>query len=77
MVGYRGTLWTVYDDFQVNRYARPYNAVGAGCDFALGAMTALKNLSPEKRIHRALEIASDLSSTTRPPFVIRSTGEIA
>jgi hypothetical protein len=70
LVGYRGQLYAIEDDFQVARMSDDVASVGCGCEFALGAMHASAGLSPRKRILKALEIATHLSAGVRPPFVI-------
>ena len=70
MVGYNGRLWVVHSNFQVMPYTRGFDAIGAGQNYALGAMPALKRLAPEKRIRRSLEITADLCNGVRAPFVV-------
>lgn len=70
LLGYRGALYEVSDDFQVGRPALPYTSVGCGCHLALGAMhaTADHGLGPEARIRRALAAAAEFSAGVRAPF---------
>lgn len=70
LVGYKGNLYTVHNDFQVGKSVLPYSAVGCGADFALGSMFSTKNMLPEKRIKLALEAASAFSAGVAPPFKI-------
>jgi len=72
LVGYHGHLYSVDDDFQMTEMADGYDACGGGKEFALGAMRALEEMSPEKRIKRALEIAAFFSGAVMPPFHILS-----
>lgn len=80
LVGTRGCLYVIYDDYQVGRTADGYNAVGCGEDFALGALHALrataaktKAIGPEAQITAALEAASHHSTGVAGPFTIEST----
>ena len=70
LVGYRGRLYSVDDDFQVNEMIDGYDACGCGYPFALGAMKALGQELPEERIKHALEIAAHFSGWVKPPFHI-------
>lgn len=72
LLGYRGNLYTVYDDFQVSKLVKDYNAVGCGEDLAMGAMFATEETdwSPESRINKALSAASEHSAGVAPPFNI-------
>jgi len=77
LVGYRGKLYSIADDFQVGISAHKYNAVGCGAEIAKGAMFACKIADPVKRINVALEAASTFSAGVRPPFhvVMQRAGE--
>lgn len=70
LVGYRGSLYEIDDDFQVGQTADNINAVGCGANVALGAMHALTHLEPEQRIHRAMQITEKLNAGVRGPFRI-------
>lgn len=70
LVGYRGTLYTVYNDFQINHYQSGMAVCGAGEDYALATLVALHDWKPEDRIRRALEISVELSALVSPPFQI-------
>ena len=69
VVGYKDRVYEVASDYQVNHYNDGLVAVGAGADFALGAMYAL-DLSPKKRILKALAISADLSPSVQGPFYV-------
>lgn len=72
LVGYRGRLFQVEDDYQVNEMLEPYDACGCGYAFALGSMfTAAKSTPPRVRVHKALEAAAMFSAGVRPPFNIK------
>ena len=70
LVGYKGHLYSVESDFQVNEAADGYAACGCGEKFALGAMKALEHLLPRQRIRRSLEIAAYFSGAVIPPFKV-------
>lgn len=70
LLGFRGRLFTVADDYQVGENTKPYDACGAGHELALGAMYASEHLDPEDRIRQALAAADEWSASVRPPFHI-------
>lgn len=72
IVGYKGQLYVIHDDFQVGIPAVPYDAIGCGADIALGSLHSTQGLivDPQKRIIKALEAATEFSAGVRPPFNI-------
>jgi len=72
LVGYKGHLYGVDRDFQVNRTRDGVDAAGAGREIALGAMRALENLVPMSgtRIFHALEAAEYYSTVVTAPFTV-------
>ena len=72
LMGYRGQLYHVDEDFQVGTFYEPYAAVGCGSSYALGVMYALKNAAPKRRIQEALSAAEKFCVGVRSPFVIMS-----
>jgi ATP-dependent protease HslVU (ClpYQ) peptidase subunit len=74
LVGVRGQLFAVYEDYQVGRAADGFAAVGCGDEIALGAMyaTAGTGLGPRRRIKLALRAAERFSAGVRGPFVCMS-----
>lgn len=72
LVGYRGRIYEVACDFQVNHYISGIAACGAGQDYALGAMIALDNLPPIERIQKALHISAQLSCAVHEPFYVET-----
>lgn len=68
LVGYKGNLYEINSDFQVNSSAIGYNAVGSGKYYALGSLyNSVKNsVDPEEALFLALEAAERFN-----PFVIR------
>jgi hypothetical protein len=74
LVGLRGRLFCIEDDFQVGENIESYHAVGCGSDLALGSMyaTGKMGLPPRERVHLALEAAETWSAGVSQPFVIKS-----
>ena len=70
VVGYRGKLFVVYDDYQVERSMDGYSAVGCGAQIAHGALYATRGLDPRKRVRIALAAAEHHSAGVRAPFVV-------
>ena len=70
LVGFRGRLYTIEQDFQVGRSTLNFEAVGSGADTALGAMWALRNsnMDPEDLLSDALEAAEQFDGTVGRPF---------
>jgi len=73
IIGYRGKLFYMEDDFQIGIPATNYTAVGCGHDLCKGALHATTglNIAPEKRIKMALRAAETFSGGVRGPFVIK------
>jgi ATP-dependent protease HslVU (ClpYQ) peptidase subunit len=71
LVGVKGQLFAIYDDYQVAKAADGFAAVGCGDQIALGALfaTAETELSPRRRVLRALTAAERFSAGVRGPFV--------
>lgn len=70
LVGYKGQLYMVGADFQVNSSTDGFMAVGCGREYALGNILSSKNLLSKKRVEQALEAASRFSNSVREPFYI-------
>lgn len=72
LVGVKGRLFMVEDDFQVAEMSEPYNAVGCGHHLALGAMyasgTNSRDMNPTEHIELALAAAAQWSAYVRAPF---------
>jgi len=71
IVGVRGRLFVVYEDYQVAQAADGYAAVGCGYDIALGALfaTAGTGMKPRRRVKLALGAAERFSAGVRAPFI--------
>ena len=71
LVGYKGVLYMVQDDYQVSMSMDDYESVGCGEEFAKGVLFTLdkeKNLEPRDKIRLSLEAATHLSGGVRPPY---------
>ncbi len=68
LVGYKGKIYLIDNDFQINRFSDGYNSIGGGAQYALGALAALDKMYPRQRILRALRIASMFSNGVVAPF---------
>lgn len=75
LVGFKGRLFTINNDFQVGESADDFDACGCGTPYALGCLEIDKesDYSPASRIERALTVAAKFSGGVRPPFVILNT----
>lgn len=74
LVGVRGRLYSVEEDFQVGQSADGYAAVGSGAAVALGALyaTAETAMPPKRRVKIALRAAERFNAGVRGPFVCLS-----
>lgn len=68
LVGFRGHLFTVYNDYQVAEEIGGVAAVGCGESYALGAMHALADKSPQERLQAGLDAAVHFSAGVAAPF---------
>lgn len=74
LVGYKGSLYAVHDDFQVARAACGFDAVGCGGELALGALHATAKTKPRPRLTAALRAAEAFSAGVSGPFEFVSGG---
>jgi hypothetical protein len=75
LVGYRGRLFSIQDDYQVEETICGYNACGSGEQIAVGSLFSSIGKMGEDRIRLSLQAAEAHSATVRAPFVIRSIGD--
>lgn len=73
LVGYKGHLFFIDNDYQVGIPITGFDAVGCGYQIARGAMYATKGQKPTHRIMTALEAAELFSAGVRRPFVLVCT----
>lgn len=75
LVGAKGYLFTLEEDHQMNYHIDfPYDVIGAGYPFALGAMNALWEIDipVEEKIVKAIQTAERFSTATGGPINILS-----
>lgn len=70
LVGYKGKLYAVFSDYQINCPKESFAAMGCGEFFALGAMFATTEKDPQKKIEIALSAAVNFSMGVKPPFTV-------
>ena len=65
LLGYRGNLYAVQEDFSIFQSPFPFYAMGSGGDVALGALyaTAGYDGDPEERLELAIDIAAEFVPT--------------
>lgn len=71
LIGVRGRLYKMDENFGYVRPARGYQAIGGGVDLALGSLHttgALGGRSPRERLTLALKAAADINMGVSPPF---------
>lgn len=80
LVGYKGELYQIDNDYQVGICADDYTAVGCGDELALGALYILNGLNnglQHEDVTKALEAAAKFSGYVSAPFLIMNeAGEI-
>jgi ATP-dependent protease HslVU (ClpYQ) peptidase subunit len=73
LVGWRGRLYMVHEDFQVGRALQGFYTIGSGGAHAEGALYALRGVGqPEERLRVALEAAEALVGSVQGPFKVVS-----
>ena len=72
LVGYKGRLFEIEDDFQVAEPLDGFCSVGCGSDYAIGSLCTTENtkLTAEDRVLKALEVATKRSGGVEPPYII-------
>ena len=73
LVGYRGKLFRIENDYQVNIPKTGYDAIGCGSHFALGSLFTFKDENPEFRVQRAIEAVMFHSSGVGGSISVLST----
>lgn len=73
LVGYRGNLYEVDYDLQINTFDSEFAAVGCGAQFAVGAFDALLCVGEfiPQMLETALEVSARHSAGVRGPFKVR------
>lgn len=76
LVGIRGHLYEIGEDWSATRSAEGYNAIGVGSSMALGSLYTTRGwATPRKRVLAALEASVAHNPLVSPPFTIISTEE--
>lgn len=73
MVGFQGRLFVMGTDFNISETTRPYRAIGSGEDAAPGSLYTSVRIDgywANLRLQMALEAASEMVATVKPPFDI-------
>lgn len=72
LVGYKGKLYEIEDDFQVGKSLVNYDSCGCGVNYALGALFITQDceIKPKMRIELALDAASFFSTSVCGPYNI-------
>jgi hypothetical protein len=70
LVGYKGHLFYIDNDYQVGEIEDDFISVGSGSDVATGAMYALScvEIGPMEKVEVALGAAARFTTGVRPPF---------
>ena len=79
LVGIRGRLFKIEDDYQVGESVRGFEACGGGDQVALGSLFTTRSIGDDvrRRITTALESAAAMTAVVQGPFVIVSTEDNA
>lgn len=72
LVGFKGRLFRIDNDFQVGESYEDYDAVGCGESYAKGCLFGNSHLPPEDRIIQALSAAEYMSGGVMAPFVLET-----
>lgn len=72
LVGYKGKLYSIDDDYQVSIGIDGYYAIGCGKYYALGSLYNTKYITdPVERLMKALETSEYFSGGVRGPFIVQ------
>jgi ATP-dependent protease HslVU (ClpYQ) peptidase subunit len=70
LIGYRGHLFGMDEEFSVDESAHGFDAVGSGGRVALGVLYATTGQAPRRRIVAALRASEQFDAAVRGPFTI-------
>lgn len=72
MIGYKGRLFFIGEDFTLSQIGSDYEAIGAGARYAMGYLYAMQKalFLPEELIENALKCAAHFSAAVSAPFTI-------
>ena len=70
LIGYRGRLFTVEDDFHAHETVDDYVSIGSGSAVANGALSVSQGVAPRKRVIAALAASERYTASVRRPFYV-------
>lgn len=70
LLAYRGRLFRVDDDFNVDEPVQAYDCVGTGGAVALGSLYSTRKMTPRQRVTTALKAAQEFTTSVRGPFQV-------
>lgn len=75
LIGFRGSLFTLQEDFAVIGWTNEEHATGAGEEYALGSLASTRGRikSPKTRIKIALDASAEFSPMVVPPYAFVTT----
>jgi ATP-dependent protease HslVU (ClpYQ) peptidase subunit len=80
LIGIRGKLFQVGEDFDVAELDMPFFAIGSGGEYAIGALEATINLTtgfkPDDHILHSLKTAEKYTAGVKGPFQLVNTGDL-
>lgn len=79
LVGYKGRLFEVQNDFSILELTTGYASVGCGQNYSLGSMYSsfeANKIQPREVVHVALQAAAEHCSLVKGPFHIGNDGKI-
>jgi len=71
LIGFSGSLYHIFSDFQVAEMTLDYTACGCGDHYALGSLASTEDMKPRERVLKALKVAGEFSNGIRPPYRIK------
>ena len=73
LIGFKGKLYEILVDFQMNEVYGDYLAIGSGAPYALGSLYSSKRVrTGERRVLMALKAAAEFDGHCGPPYFIES-----
>jgi ATP-dependent protease HslVU (ClpYQ) peptidase subunit len=70
LLGFRGGLYSVDPDYQVNKMHDGFDAIGCGDEYALGAMQVTRGQEPSSRVLGAIAAAGHFSAGVKKPYIV-------
>lgn len=68
LVGYKGRLFQIWPDFQIDELIYGYHAAGSGMYYAYGSLHSTTDKPAKQRVLMALEAAEAFSAEVKRPF---------